>query len=631
MNVINKPLKLLLIILIGIFNFNISIADNLIRYKEAREKASTFKNKNPDSVFYYSFQAYNIAKELGDNDKQLDILLYIINMKARTNDLVEAIQYCDTIDLIINKYNMSEQRPEALMYRGNVLVSMNMHSEGLKLYFQGLNDSTVLLDTKLLSGLYYYIAITYAGTGDINLCKSFIRKGLRLPLENELLKEKLPFYLLYANCFDDSDSVQYFIDKAIDVFNNFPDLLYEKIVILSQQAMLDKALGRNEISRSYYLEAIDIAKKNDFFSFQSVLLNNYAYLLMDENKLDSAKLYFDRAIEIAINIGDIDLQYMVYDSYVDYFQETGNIDSAFKYSELRFVKREEFRKKQQLQRTSFFAALYKSEQNKKELLIKDIRIDQLWVLVLTTIGALILAIVLIIYFRQKVWLSKAKLESLEKSRSLAMANGIISGQSKERKRLSMDLHDGIGGKLAAMRFMLDNISKTNDNYTEILESLNSLHTNIRMMAKRIMPPELEKDGLIVSINGYIELINQSNEFELTFDTNLNERLHENLENNIYFILYELINNAVSHSKGNSVFVQVIEHGDLLSISVEDNGGGFEYRESSQGMGLKNIRSRVEYLGGSFNFESTTNDTLFMIEIPLILTQKQQLNKFDIDD
>lgn len=90
-----------------------------------------------------------------------------------------------------------------------------------------------------------------------------------------------------------------------------------------------------------------------------------------------------------------------------------------------------------------------------------------------------------------------------------------------------------------------------------------------------------------------------------------------LETNLYYLVFELINNALKHSGGNKIFVQLIKHDNNLSLSVEDNGIGFDTKKSSEGLGLKNIKQRVAYLQGYIHIDVQPNHgTIFMIEIPI---------------
>ena len=100
---------------------------------------------------------------------------------------------------------------------------------------------------------------------------------------------------------------------------------------------------------------------------------------------------------------------------------------------------------------------------------------------------------------------------------------------------------------------------------------------------------------------------------------LNERLPENIETVIYRVLQELINNIIKHAQANEVTIQLIRESNEFMLMVEDNGKGFDLEKTmqQQGIGLKNITSRVEYLNGQVNYDTAVGKgTTVIIEIPL---------------
>ena len=84
-------------------------------------------------------------------------------------------------------------------------------------------------------------------------------------------------------------------------------------------------------------------------------------------------------------------------------------------------------------------------------------------------------------------------------------------------------------------------------------------------------------------------------------------------------LFELINNSVKHASANKVTVQLIKYPNYINLTVEDNGKGFDYEktlEQKKGIGLGNILSRVKYLNGTINLDSSTGKgTTVIIDIP----------------
>ena len=195
---------------------------------------------------------------------------------------------------------------------------------------------------------------------------------------------------------------------------------------------------------------------------------------------------------------------------------------------------------------------------------------------------------------------------------------MIEGQDIERKRLAMDLHDGMGAQLGSLRFQVDTFFDKDPNYMQVAGSIDEIGKNIRDLSHRMSPSRLEEYGLIRTLKNLIESIKSSGRINVEFLTNidLKDRFDEKLEINIYYLVFELINNATKHSKAKNIQVQIYLHDENLSISVEDDGIGFEQGEAKDGHGLKNIKRRITFLNGHLIVDSRENfGTSFMIEIP----------------
>ena len=107
------------------------------------------------------------------------------------------------------------------------------------------------------------------------------------------------------------------------------------------------------------------------------------------------------------------------------------------------------------------------------------------------------------------------------------------------------------------------------------------------------------------------------EIELTFFNNTNIKLKETVSLNIYRIIQELINNIVKHALADEVTIQLIQHNKHLSIMVEDNGIGFNLSDQPHGIGLENIKYRVQSMDGTLNIDSSLGrGTSVSFELPL---------------
>jgi two-component system sensor histidine kinase DegS len=190
-----------------------------------------------------------------------------------------------------------------------------------------------------------------------------------------------------------------------------------------------------------------------------------------------------------------------------------------------------------------------------------------------------------------------------------ISSKIIDAQEEERKRVAKDIHDGIGQMLTALKFTVEsiNINKIASS-AEKIENLNSLTKQIikgvRMATFNLTPPELTDHGISSAIQILTTQLSKLTSKNIVFEnkTNFYERLDSLVETNLYRITQEAVNNAIKYAKSNFILVNIKHNKDVLSITIEDDGIGFDLKsvkkvDSGKGMGLLFMEERVKYIDG----------------------------------
>ena len=140
------------------------------------------------------------------------------------------------------------------------------------------------------------------------------------------------------------------------------------------------------------------------------------------------------------------------------------------------------------------------------------------------------------------------------------------------------------------------------------------------MPYNMMPESLLKFGLPLAIQDYCESLNESKVIQVTFNNlNLHERLENSVEIVMYRIIQELVNNVIKHAQTQHIFIQLSINEHQLTLTVEDDGKGFDVNkiDNLKGFGLTNIQSRVNYLKGKLDIDSSEGKgTSVFIEIPV---------------
>jgi len=217
-------------------------------------------------------------------------------------------------------------------------------------------------------------------------------------------------------------------------------------------------------------------------------------------------------------------------------------------------------------------------------------------------------------YKQKQKLQQQRINELETEKKLAATDAVLKGEEQERTRLAKDLHDGLGGMLSGIKYsfqtMKGNLIMTPDNQQAFERSMDMLDSSIqemRRVAHNMMPEALVKFGLDTALNDFCNDINQSGALQITYQSIGMEKaeIEQTTAITIYRIVQELINNTMKHASAQTAIVQVSKREKEISITVEDDGKGFDTAilQQAKGIGWNNIQHRVEYLKGTLDVQS----------------------------
>lgn len=576
--------------------------------------AHGYQNIDSDSVLYHAETAFSMAGQLRKPGLQIDALTLIVKTHIKKGEYARAIQHCLMADSIASINKLADRQIEVMMYKGLVYQNSGLNAEGLTHFFNAKDLIVVTGNDKYKADLDYYLAISYYKINEFDKCRYYAREAVIANLEQRdstLLHQSL---VLIASSFRNADSIQKYLQLADDLSKIRRDN-YKRAVLLNNKALFYKALGDKAVAKTSYLEAIRISVSNGYTEHLSNLYNNYAYLLMAEKKYDSVNLVLTEALTIARKLNNIDIEASVLDSYSDYYATIGDSAQSLVNYRQSVKLREQYRAQQQIAKSLFLSTVFETEKKEKEIARQESSLYRTNAILFAVLALFSVAIAVLIYFRQKSVARKARIKTMAQEKKLEVANAIIEGQDDERKRLAMDLHDGISPKIGSLKLLIDSKLEETGVYPEVIESIDDIDSNIREISHRMSPAQLESKGLVVALGNFIQSVKQRKDIDIQYFTNLQNRLTGKYEINIFFLFQELIHNALKHSCATELIVQLLDDDELISLGVEDNGKGFDPEKEHNGTGLKNIRQRVTYLNGEIEIDSVAGQgTSVLIEI-----------------
>lgn len=208
---------------------------------------------------------------------------------------------------------------------------------------------------------------------------------------------------------------------------------------------------------------------------------------------------------------------------------------------------------------------------------------------------------------------------------------ILEGQEEERKRLAMDIHDGIGQMLTSLKFQIESIDLKDQDQAgrklmEIQQLIGEVIKEIRRVTFNLKPTVLGDYGLQAGLDVFIREIGKLTNIELTYEVigQAVNRFPQKTENNIFRIVQEAINNAIKYSGTNRIEITLEYTDSDLILTVSDNGKGFNEKivearsmNIESGRGFFNMYERTEYINGHLEIRSAPGKgTTVVLRVPI---------------
>ncbi|MEL6304926.1 MAG: sensor histidine kinase, partial [Bacteroidota bacterium] len=260
------------------------------------------------------------------------------------------------------------------------------------------------------------------------------------------------------------------------------------------------------------------------------------------------------------------------------------------------------------------------------------RQKQIWIGVV--VGMTLLAIAVFMIISQRIRNNKLKFEQSQQESNQEIYNLMLGQQGKfeegkklEQKRISEELHDGILGEMLGIRLVLGGLNERTDEQSqgqraELIEKLRGVEEEIRTISHELSHASYQKiHNFIVSVEDMIRNIETSSGIacSFTYDDHLDwDDLQGDIKINAYRIVQESLQNCVKHAQCENALVDFDCDKQKLTLTISDDGIGFDTGKGKRGIGLRNIVSRVKKINGTLQIDSKKNKgTTVTVSLPVV--------------
>jgi len=592
------------------------INDDLKRAEEFCEKGFELSNEleYKQGVVDYYTQRGTILNLRGDFNGALKLNLEAMDYAKKYSDSVEVARTALNVGIAYWQINDYEAAVAYVEEGRDMLIKRGVHQYDAEIY-------------NLLQLLYYSMHQYQKGTRNGLLALRAIgEKG-----DQDLLRKAYNNLGLNYLSLRMYDSAHYFLVKAEIQAKKFGDVSTQISTSLNF-AQIALQQHRYDDIKLHANNALVLAKKYGAHKFEGLAQYGLAYHYLLKKEYRTSTLYADSALHLANQYNMPDLKQRVYALLSGLHYGEQNTKLGYHYFNEYEMLADSVLNSSITNTTIRIEKKLETERKDAQIKLQQAQLDKKTTLnYFLGAGAIALLLILLLSYRNyrhRQKLQQLKIDELQTEKQLAATAAVLKGEEQERTRLAKDLHDGLGGMLSGIKFSLNrvkgNLIMTPDNAQAFERSIDMLDSSIqemRRVAHNMMPEMLLKYGLDTALKEFCTEIDRSGIMRVTYQS---VGIHKSTIAQtpavaVYRIIQELVSNALKHSSAQNVLVQLhrFEKEKLLAITVEDDGIGFDTKRLKQsgGIGWQNIHSRVEFLKGRLDIQSSPGKgTSVMIEI-----------------
>jgi two-component system, NarL family, sensor kinase len=431
------------------------------------------------------------------------------------------------------------------------------------------------------------------------------------------------------------DSSLYFFELSKKVLNSLNDS-YNIAALNNNLGHVYLRKKQNEKAIFYFSKALELREKLGDRLGIAISSKALGELFFIEGNLSKSVKYFEKSAEIFYTLENYLELKQTYFKLSRVYEDKKDFASSLKFHQLYSQYNDSVYNSENVNQMAEMNAKYETNKkdleiskNKTELKLKAEETKQKNTIIISVLLLLVLlSISGVLFIRKKQLEHQSKLNNELATQKEIRSKAIIEAEEKERVRIAKDLHDGIGQLLSAAKLNLSSIeSKLNLNQPEqhsafknAVNLLDESVKEVRTISHNMMPHTLLKLGLVSAIREFVTKIQNVPNLKVNLEiVGMTERLEAEKESILYRVIQEVISNIIKHSKASELGLQLVRHDKELSIVIEDNGVGFDAIKINtfEGIGLKNIISRVEFINGTVHFDSQPGKgTTVLIDIPV---------------
>jgi two-component system NarL family sensor kinase len=513
-------------------------------------------------------------------------------------------------------------------YQGNYQQALSYSYKALSLLEEYKAD-TVLITLKIRA--YNSIGSMLQYLSQTEQALAYLNTGIKLAIKHNSKNDLAQLYINTGGAYrgkKDWVTAEAYYHKAIALCKQ-TDTVFKLHVAYLSMAALHLNQAQEDSALVYLNKAASISNENAYMSVATPYLM-MGRIYLNKKNYKSAASYGQKALDAGIKMGTKQTICDAHGLLADIYNQQKLWEPAFEHQFLYTKYKDSLVNEKVLSNINQLNTKWQVKEKDKQLAIQKLSLNlqqnriRSKNFLLASISAFALLALFFAFFLRRNYKNKQKIQ--ESQSEITRLKAILEGGEKERKRIAIDLHDGIVSQLMAVKMNLSTArsqqqytnTESSADFDQSIRYLDETMQDVRITAYNLSAETVLRHGLSVALERFCESMGRNQSTEIIFQSYGNTPpSNQQLILSAYRIVQELLQNALKHAHAQRILVQLNQEQDMLAITVEDNGCGFDQDNPGQmkGMGLSNLADRVKVFNGTLSIQSSAKGSAFYIEFP----------------
>ena len=576
--------------------------------------------------------ALTLSKEISSDSLSLTANYFYVDLLVKKRQIEKALEKSLLVEELAQKLNSAKYKCLNHLHFSEIYRRQRSYDKSLQNIEKGLliakennftTEEHLLLNSK---------AILLKRTKNIKKSKKLLRNILKSNAyknSNALGLTYNSLAGLYFSYEKNKDSGAYFYKKGLELLKD-TDSNYIKTILYLNYGDLLLQDNKEYEALTYLNKAEQIAKDTHNNSSLFFINASLAVYYDDQKNYDEAIARYKQAVENYGKYADGDQLANIYWLSSGAMWQNKNYKEGFIYQEKLIELKDSLFTSEKNKTFEKLQTEYEVEKKNNQIafLEKEQKLEAKQKQLVFGIGALLLAILglLVFVYKNKVRSEKLIREKesklfqqekaqLEQDQKIKRIEGYIEGEEKEKNRIAMELHDGIGGQLSGIKHYIASLPK-NEETKVVLENVGSVSKEVRLLSHSLSSNFSRQQSFATLLQTLQQQYRNHFEIEVVlFPEEEIDTIDKEQKLFLYRTIQEILNNTYKHAQANSVALNLTITDEVVLI-VEDNGKGFSTNSIPKGIGLQNIQEKLKTLNGTFEIDTAKGKgTTVIVKLP----------------